>query len=47
VTEFETVAPLLGDIMEAEMPVALTDRTTGIVCGEFEAAGSAIVAVAL
>ena len=41
-----TVAPFVGEVMETETPVLLIVRVTGIVCGELEAAGSLIVAVA-
>ena len=43
----ETVAPFDGAVRVTAMPVALMVRITGTVCGELEAAGSAIVAVAL
>jgi hypothetical protein len=46
-TVLETVARFAGAVIEAETPVVLTVSVTGIVCGELEAAGSLIVAVAL
>ena len=46
-TVLETVARFAGAVMVAETPVLLMINTTGIVCGELEAAGSEIVAVAL
>ena len=42
-----TVAPFAGEVMETETPVLLMVSETGIVWGELEALGSAIVAVAL
>jgi hypothetical protein len=41
-----TVAPFVGEVITTAMPVALMTRLTERVCGELEAAGSAIVAVA-
>ena len=46
-TVLETVAPFVGEVIEAEIPVLLIVNITGIVCGELEAAGSLTVAVAL
>jgi hypothetical protein len=46
-TVFETVARFAGAVMVADTPVLLIVSVTGIVCGELEAAGSLIVAVAL
>ena len=46
-TVLEPVARFAGAVMVAETPVLLMINTTGIVCGELEAAGSLIVAVAL
>jgi hypothetical protein len=46
VTVEKTVAPSAGEVIEVETPVSLTVSVTGIVCGELEAWGSAIVAVA-
>ena len=42
-----TVAPFAGAVIVTETPVLLTVSETGMVCGELEAFGSAIVAVAL
>ena len=42
-----TGAPFAGDVMETETPVLLMVSVTGIVCGELEAFGSEMVAVAL
>ena len=47
VTVPEIVAPSVGDVMVAETPVALIVKVTGMLCGELEALGSEIVAVAL
>jgi hypothetical protein len=46
-TVLETVARFAGAVMVADTPVLLIVSVTGIVCGELEAAGSLIVAVAL
>jgi hypothetical protein len=42
-----TVSFAVGDMREAERPVVLMERNTGNACGELEALGSTIVAVAL
>src|ERR1700722_14760349 len=47
VIAFETVAPFAGDVSEVEMPVLPIVSVTGMVCGEPDAFGSEIVAVAL
>jgi uncharacterized UPF0146 family protein len=47
VTVLVTVAPLLGDVIEVEMPVALITNDMGSDCGEPLAPGAEIVAVAL
>ena len=46
-TVLETVARFAGTVMVADTPVLLIVSVTRIVCGELEAAGSLIVAVAL
>ena len=46
-TVLEMVARFAGAVMVAETPVPLMVSETGIVCGELEADGSEIVAVAL
>jgi hypothetical protein len=43
----ETVAPFIGDVIVVEAPVLEITNETGIFCGELDAAGSAIVAVAV
>ena len=43
----EMIVPSTGEVMVADTPVLLIVSVTGIVCGELEAAGSEIVAVAL
>ena len=43
----ETVARFAGEVMVADTPLLLIVSETGIVCGELEADGSEIVAVAL
>src|ERR1039458_9516907 len=43
----ERVVPSTGAVIVADTPVLLIVSVTGIVCGELEAAGSLIVAVAL
>jgi hypothetical protein len=47
VTVPETVAPFAGEVIDVETPVLLIVNVTGTVCGELEAFGSAMVAVAL
>jgi len=47
VTVLETVAPFAGDVIEVEIPAEVITRLTPSACGELEALGSAMVAVAL